>query len=151
VISNGGIAFIYSAGIVSGTDLLSGATVSVYNGGLVRGGLTLSGGKAVISGTVSAGQTIAFAGSGSFLGVDNVADFGATIGAFKAGDTLNLGAFVYSSTETRSFTEAASKTSGTLTVTDGGVSAHLTLLGNYTTSNFVLSKDATAGTDVKFT
>jgi len=41
-------------------------------------------------------------------------------------------------------------TSGTLTAVDGGLTAHLTLLGNYATSNFALSNDGHGGTFVKY-
>ena len=61
---------------------------------------------------------------------------------------FDLGGFAFSAGETRSFTEAGSLTSGTLTVVDGGQTANLTLLGNYVTSNFVLSNDWHGGTFV---
>jgi len=48
---------------------------------------------------------------------------------------------------TRSFTGAASHTSGTLTVTNG---ASLTLAGSYVTSNFAAGSDGAGGTCVKF-
>jgi autotransporter passenger strand-loop-strand repeat protein len=149
IINSGGLSFIMSAGTVSGGKLISGGSLVVSSGGIVQAGLTISGGTATISGTVGAGQTITFAGSGD-LALYNLPAFNATISGFSTGDMFDLGGFTYSASETRSFIEAASHTSGTLTVTDGGQSANLTLLGSYATSNFVLSNDLHGGTFVKF-
>jgi hypothetical protein len=44
------------------------------------------------------------------------------------------------------FTEASNHLSGTLTVTSGSETAHLTLLGQYSTANFTLSSDLHGGT-----
>ena len=73
-------------------------------------------------------------------------EFHATIGGFSAGDTFDLGGFAYDPGETLSFTEAASLASGTLSVVDGGLSAQLTLLGSYVTSDFALADDNRGGT-----
>jgi hypothetical protein len=124
--------------------------LTVSSGGVVAAGLTLSGGTANISGTAGAGQTITFAGSGGDLALNNLPGFGALIGGFSVGDEFDLGGFTFSAGETRSFTEAGSNTSGTLTVVDGGQTANLTLLGSYATSNFVLSNDFHGGTFVKY-
>jgi hypothetical protein len=59
---------------------------------------------------------------------------------------IDLGGYAYSTSETVSWTEAPSNTSGTLTVTDGAKVANLTLLGSYVTSNFDLSTDSQGGT-----
>ena len=48
------------------------------------------------------------------------------------------------------FSSNAGHTSGTLTVTDGGQVAKLTLLGNYVASDFALSDDHHSGTFVKY-
>jgi autotransporter passenger strand-loop-strand repeat protein len=149
IISAGGMAFIYSAGVISGTKLLSGATLTIAAGGILQAGLTLSGGTAVISGTVAGGQTVRFGGGGDLV-LDNLAGFGAVISGFATGAEIDLGGFGYSAGETRSFTEGAGNTSGTLTVIDGATSVQLTLLGNYVTSNFALSTDGSGGTAVKF-
>ena len=111
------------------------------------GGLTISGGTAVISGSVASGQTVNFAVPGGDLALANSSTFAAIISGFGAGDTIDLGGFVYSAgTETSSFAEAANNTSGTLTVVDGGIQAQLTLAGSYVTSNFTLATDSAGGT-----
>jgi hypothetical protein len=63
---------------------------------------------------------------------------------------LAYGTYLSGTGETWSFTEAASLTSGTLSVVDGVQSASLSLLGNYVTSDFALSNDKHGGTFVKF-
>ena len=149
-ISSGGLQFILSAGTVSGGTVISGATMTVSSGGIVAAGLTLSGGIAAISGSVAAGQTMNFAGTGGDLALYNLPAFAAVIGGFGSGDKIDLGTFAFGSGATQSFTEAASHTSGTLSVVNGASQAHLTLLGNYVTSNFALSNDGAGGTLVKF-
>jgi autotransporter passenger strand-loop-strand repeat protein len=148
IISAGGLAFISSGGTISGGKLISGATLTVSSGGYVSAGLTISAGTANLYGNVSAG--VNFAGSGGDLALYNLAAFHATIGGFSTGDMFDLGGFSYSSAETVSFTEAGSLTSGTLQVTDGGLTANLTLVGGYATSNFALSNDGHGGTFVKY-
>ncbi len=150
VISSGGLEFIQSAGIVSGTTIISGAKLTVSSGGLIQAGLTISGGTAIISGTMATGQKLAFAGSGGDLTLYNLGSFAAQISGFGTGDKFDLGGFAYGGSETRSFTEAASHTSGTLKVVDGAKSTSLTLLGSYVTSDFALSTDGAGGTFVKF-
>jgi hypothetical protein len=100
---------------------------------------------------MTSGQTLMFAGSGGDLALFDLPDFAAVIKGFGAGATIDLGGFAYGGGETRSFAEAASTTSGTLTVVDRGNQAHLTLLGSYVTSDFALASDSTGGTFVKFT
>jgi autotransporter passenger strand-loop-strand repeat protein len=145
IISSGGSLFVSSGGTVSASTL-RGGTLTVSSGGSVSGGLTISSGTANISGTVATGQTITFAGSGGDLALypGNLATFHATIGGFSTGDKFDLGGFAYSASETRSFAEYASHTSGLLTVTDGAEVAKLTLLGNNTSSDFALSNDSSS-------
>ena len=56
--------------------------MTVSSGGIVAAGLTLSGGTASISGSVAAGQTMAFAGTGGDLALYNLPGFSAVIGGF---------------------------------------------------------------------
>jgi hypothetical protein len=89
-------------------------------------------------------------GSGVDLALYNLPSFAAKIAGFDAGTTIDLGAFAYSATATSSFVEASSNTSGTLTITNGGSVASLTLDGRYVTTDFALSNDGTGNTFVKF-
>jgi hypothetical protein len=128
---------------------MAGGALVVSAGGAMAGGATISGGTVTLSGAAGSGQTITFVGSGGELVLDNLPAFAAQIaGLVNASQKLDLAGFAYSSGETRAWSEAASNTSGTLTVTDGGQTAQLTLLGVYTTSNFILSDDGAGGTIV---
>jgi hypothetical protein len=110
----------------------------------------MSGGTANISGSVAAGQTMNFVGTGGDLALFNLPAFAAAIGGFGNGDKIDLGSFAFSAATTRSFTEAPSHISGTLAVVNGASHANLMLLGSYVTSNFALSNDGAGGTLVKF-
>jgi hypothetical protein len=124
--------------------------LTVSSGGFVSGGLTISGGgTANISGGVAAGQDVLFSGAGD-LALSNLSNFHALIGGASTGDEFDLGGFAFGPGETFSYTEAANLLSGTLGVHDGGLTANLTLLGKYVTSDFALSTDGHGGSFVKF-
>jgi hypothetical protein len=59
---------------------------------------------------------------------------------------LDLRDIAFSSATTVSFAEAASNLSGTLTATDGVHTANITLLGQYTASQFTAASDGLGGT-----
>jgi hypothetical protein len=74
-----------------------------------------------------------------------VAGFKAGIAGLKTpGQQVDLGGFAYSSAETVAWSQSG--TSGTLTVTDGAQTAHLTLVGAYVKSDFHLATDGHGGT-----
>ncbi len=148
IVGSSGAGIVLSGGVASAATVGVGGTLTVSSGGSLTGGLTLSAGKAAINGTVMAGQTVTYAGTGGDLVLGATASFAASISGFTGTtDKIDLTFFTYNSaTETKSFTEAASKTSGTLTVASGGKTESLTLLGSYVTSNFVLSNDGSGGT-----
>jgi large repetitive protein len=92
---------------------------------------------------------VTFAGTGGDLALYNLAAFASTVSGFAAGDAIDLGGFGYSAGETETFVENSAHTQGLLTVTDRAQAANLTLLGNYTSSDFTLSNDGHGGTFVK--
>jgi hypothetical protein len=115
---------------------ISGGTVEVANGGAFSG---------------------AFQGAGSLV-LDASASFHGLVAGFGASDQIDLRdiAFVTATTKKGatthlSFTEAASATSGTLSVTDGVHTASIQLLGQYTASEFVAASDGHGGTLITFT
>jgi autotransporter passenger strand-loop-strand repeat protein len=160
MVSSGGVSVsgtvhgretVAAFGIDSATVIGSGGMVSVVSGGVVSGGLTLSGGTAVISGAVSAGQGRIFAGSGGTLALNNPAAFAATISGFVKGDVVDLYWYAYGSTSTSSYTSTG-PSSGKLRVTAGTTqAATLSFAGAYTISSFVLSSDGHGGTFIKHT
>jgi autotransporter passenger strand-loop-strand repeat protein len=143
---SGGNETVFSGGRVLRT-VLSGGTLTVSSGATILGGLTLHGGRAVISGTMAAGQTATFVGVSGVLELDNLAGFKAKIsGLSDPSDKIDLGGFTFSAGE--SVTWVQSGTSGTLGVTDGAKHATLTLIGSYTASSFHLTSDGHGGTFV---
>jgi autotransporter passenger strand-loop-strand repeat protein len=145
-----GNEFVSSGGEAYGDTVHRGGVLTVSSGGSVSGGLTLSGGgTAIISGSVAAGQVVLFSGAGD-LALSNLSNFHALIGGYSTGDEFDLGGFAHGSRETFLYTEAANLLSGRLGVHDGGLTANLTLQGNYVSSEFALSADGHGGTFVKF-
>ena len=87
-----------------------------------------------------AGGVLQLAASQSFEGL--IAGFASPRGVTEEIDLQDI-AFA---TATETFTEASVHLSGTLTVTDGTHTANLTLLGQYSTGDFSLSKESGTGT-----
>jgi autotransporter passenger strand-loop-strand repeat protein len=138
---------VSSGGTVDGATISSGGSLTVNAGGTLGGTTTLAGGTATISGAVASGATVAFSGSGTLALADPAGFAGEIAGMSNSTQKIDLTGFAYASaTETASWTEAGSLTSGTLTVTDGAQVAHLTILGDFVTSNFTLSTDGHSGT-----
>ncbi len=147
-VSSGGREWIASGGVTSSAVVDAGGREVVLAGGRVLGGLTLSGGTAVMSGAMAAEQTVSFVGAGGVLELANLPAFGAAIsGLTLPSQQIDLDGFVYhSATETVSWTQSGA--SGTLTVNDGAKIATLDLIGTYATSDFQLSSDGHGGTFV---
>ncbi|HEV2336969.1 MAG TPA: hypothetical protein VGS13_15800, partial [Stellaceae bacterium] len=147
VSGGGGTESVSAGGTASGTIVGSGGTEIVLSGGRASGGMINGGLFEVASGGTASG-TVTFA-SGGTLQLDAGATFPGAIKGFGKPDLLDRidlrGIPFGAGTTTKSFT-VASKTSGTLTVSGGGQSVHLTLLGAYTTSSFKLASDGQGGT-----
>jgi fibronectin-binding autotransporter adhesin len=160
-----GYQYVY--GTASGTTILSGghevvasggdatnATVSLGGGltvdatGEITGGLTIDGGAVSISGSAGAGQTVSFgANVWAVLGLDNLAGFQAAISGMSGpGQEVDLGGLAFSNAETATWSQTGN--SGTLTVSDGGQTAKLTLIGTYSSTDFHLATDGKGGTYV---
>ncbi len=139
---SGGVESVH--GTASGGTVDSGGTETVY--GKASGG-TINGGLIEVASGGSASGTVAFL-SGGTLQLEAGAGFTGTIKGFAIPDRIDLREIAFGAGTTRSFTEAAGNTSGTLTVTDGTHTVHLTFLGLYTTSSFKLSTDNHGGTRV---
>jgi hypothetical protein len=90
--------------------------------------------------------TVTYSGGGT-LQLDDSVHFGGLVAGFGKPDLLDLSDIAYHS-GTTSATWAQSGTSGTLTVTDGSHTAHLTLLGQYVAGQFIIATDGHGGTVV---
>lgn len=146
---NGGVETVQSGATVLFSTISSGGDLVVLSGGAVRGGLMIVGGDVEIRGLVASGAVVTFAGAGGDLALEDPTGFNGVIsGLSQPSQKIDLGGFAYGAGETASWTQAQGGVSGTLTVTDGADSIHLTLAGAYATSNFVLSDDGHGGTFV---
>jgi autotransporter passenger strand-loop-strand repeat protein len=139
---------VIDPGANAGGDTVEGELILDSGAQIGGAGLTLVGGEAIIGGSVnSAGTVIGFSGSGGDLVIDDVGAFNGVISGFStSGQKIDLGGYTFSAGETVTWTEAASNLSGVLTVSGAGMTANLTLLGDYATSNFSLSDDGIGGT-----
>lgn len=70
--------------------------------------------------------------------------------SLSSGGTIGLAALAFNSSETISFTEIRAGTQGTVTVSSGGRSVSITLLGQYAAAGFRLSEDKTGGTAITY-
>jgi hypothetical protein len=109
----------------------------------VGGGATLE-----LGGPVAADQTVKFKSGGGTLEIDHLSGFHGAVGAFGAGDTIDLRGLTFAGGETVGY--SGSTTSGVLTVTSGTQTAKVALLGQYAAANFVTSSDGQGGTDITF-
>ncbi|WP_342711236.1 hypothetical protein AAFG13_04430 [Bradyrhizobium sp. B124] len=101
-----------------------------------------SGSTLELTGTSNA--TVAFQGSTGTLKLDNSASFAGTVAGMTGSDAIDFANINFANVHTPSF--SGDSTHGTLTVTDGTVTASIVLLGNYMASTFTTSSDGHGGT-----
>lgn len=136
--NNGGVS------ITSDTETLAGAVSGA-------GSFSLSTANLGFDSTVSVGQTINETGLDG-LKLKLAQDFAATINGFgNSGnaDTIDATNFAFSGTK-YNFVENSADTGGTLTLTDGSLTANILMTGLYSKSNFTLGHDSGTGTLVTF-
>jgi hypothetical protein len=130
-----------SISITTDTEELAGAV-----GG--KGSFSLNGANLRFDSSVSAEQTINESGADG-LTLKQAQNFAATITGFGSGDTIDAANFLLSGT-TFDFVENSGGTGGTLTLTDGSLTANIQMSGKYSKSDFALALDHGTGTLVKF-
>jgi hypothetical protein len=89
---------------------------------------------------------VTFAGTTGTLQLDNSAGFTGTVAGMTGQDTLDLRDINFASIQQPVFSGTSS--GGTLSVTDGNITAKIALLSNYMASTFVASSDGHGGTFV---
>jgi autotransporter passenger strand-loop-strand repeat protein len=142
---SGGTLDVLAGGTDGGTVIRSGGYEYVASGG-TENGIKIKGGTLELaSGSIAGPRPIRFTNGGT-LELDSSVTFGGKISGFGVPDNLDLADIAYGSDTSLSFTEDSNDPSGTLTVTDGAHTAELTLLGQYTTSQFTLASDGHGGT-----
>ncbi|MGC2415407.1 MAG: hypothetical protein WA459_22260, partial [Stellaceae bacterium] len=144
---SGGNEVVSAGGTASGTIVDNGGAETVHgraSGGTINGGLV----EVASGGTASGTVTIA---SGGTLQLDALTGFTGAIKGFTGPnppDRIDLRAIAFTLGATTERFAQTTSSSGTLTVTSGTHTVHLTLLGVYTTSNFKLAIDGNGGTFV---
>jgi len=159
----GGVEYALSGGVASATTI-NGGNEQILSGGSAVGAMVDGGGFLVVSaggtldapviggatveiqsGGLTTANPITYAG-GAALILDASANFSGTIVGFTDGDFLDLKDIAFGSSTSMSFVEAANNVSGTLTVTDGTHTAHITLVGHYSPTQFTSASDQHSGT-----
>ncbi|WP_461314829.1 AIDA repeat-containing protein [Bradyrhizobium embrapense] len=108
-----------------------------------------SGNATIAAGTTlelpgASSATVAFQGATGTLKLDNSASFAGTVAGMTGADAIDFANISFANVHTPTFNGTSS--SGTLTVTDGTVTASIVLLGNYMASTFTTSSDGHGGT-----
>jgi hypothetical protein len=102
-----------------------------------------------LRGSIGSGQSIAFSGAGGKLLIDDPTQFAAGVSGFAKGDSLDLTNIGFGSATKLSY--SGSSTEGTLTVTNGALTASILLFGQYVASGFADATDTRSGTLVTYT
>jgi autotransporter passenger strand-loop-strand repeat protein len=153
-VNNGGLQVVSAGGIASGDFVNSGGTEYIASGGFASG-TTISGGVAeVASGAVTSGSLFTFALSGGgTLQLDDSQHFASTglVAGFGLPDQIDFRDIPFisggSGATTVNYTSGdAGNTSGTLTVSGGGHTASIELLGQYMAQQFHVTPDGHGGT-----
>ena len=131
-----GVANAGTLGVTAGTFTVSGVVTGA-------GAATIGGGTLRMSGTFN--QKVTFTGATGVLDLAHSMTYTAGITGFsKTGGTqLDLRDIGFVSAGEATY--SGNTTTGTLTVTDGTHTAHITLRGNYTTSSFIAASDGHGG------
>ena len=126
--------------VTKGTLELAGMVFGTGGSFKITGGSTLE-----VDAALPNTQALTFGTGGGTLVLNDAAEYGATIAGFGAHTEIDLTGFLFSGKPKASFTEAASKKQGVLTVTDGAQSVKVTLFGQYVAAGFHLASDGGLG------
>ncbi|MDQ2859650.1 MAG: hypothetical protein M3T55_02775, partial [Pseudomonadota bacterium] len=154
LIANAGlIEATRAGGVVIDSVLLSSGLIEAAGGMLTvnarvigLGQAAIAAGALIFNGAFS--QNVTFSGTSGFLELAQSQGYGGSIAGFSktGGTSLDLRDIAFKSAGEATFSGTAS--SGTLTVTDGTHTAHITLIGDYLGSTFTASSDGHGGTTV---
>jgi autotransporter passenger strand-loop-strand repeat protein len=146
--SNGEKLLVKKDGMVSATVVDKGGTLTVSSGGTAEA-TQIQGGIEVVSsgGTIDGRQIFT---SGGQLTVKAAKSVAFSTGGFTGADKINLDGFAFNASETKSFHGNGAGTGGTLTLTDGALTATVTLFGQYIANGFHLTRDAAGGTAITY-
>jgi autotransporter passenger strand-loop-strand repeat protein len=146
-IKAGGTEIVAAGGSVNNVTVSGGVSITVSSGGTI-GDSTIAGGtERVLSGGVVSGL-VTFGAHGKLAIEGQPA--GLQVSGFKTGNVLDLASFAHKAGEKLTFTENAAKTKGMLTITDGALTATITLFGQYAAAGFRLAGDGAGGTAITY-
>ena len=146
VIGAGGTIYLYQNGVLNAASptIANGGRIVVSSGGSIAGAPLIDGGTLELGGGTVTGGGIAFVGVGGRLQINNNTMPTNTISGFDQDDTIDLRGLAYNSANTVAFDAGT----GTLTVSGGGVTDTLTLVGIATGAQFGLANDGVGFTAV---
>jgi hypothetical protein len=146
-----GIAALNVSGMTTNNGSISINTDTETLAGAVdgKGSFSLYAVNLLFDSSVSAGQTIVETGKDK-IRLKQAQSFAATISGFAAGDTIDAANFLAPPATKFNFVENSGGTGGTLTLTDGSLTANILMMGKYSKSDFTLAPDSGSGTLVKF-
>ncbi|HEV8679644.1 MAG TPA: hypothetical protein VGQ90_09740 [Stellaceae bacterium] len=137
----GGILTVAAGGLASATTVSATGQMTVTSGGFAVDATIAGGWLDLDVGAVVSGS-IAFAGTGSTLEIDDATMPTNTITGFSSGDMIDLRALAWSPTNSASFNPVTNS----LTVTGGGTTDILTLTGVPAGTRFAVTSDGLGGT-----
>ena len=144
--NNIGHGFLYSNGVYTPIDDPSGN--NSFAAGINDQGVVVG---SYYNGGPGQGFIANVGASDSVLKLDDAPQYTGSISGFALGDSIDLNDINFTNLEPLKFTSNKTNTGGTLTVTDGTVTAHLALLGQYLAAGFQDAKDAGTGTVITYT
>jgi hypothetical protein len=139
-------------GSTTGLTIADNGAAAVLAGATINGTTISSGTLDILSGAViGSGASLSFApgGAGSLLILNGATHFGGLVAGFSGTAEMDLTSVPYSAAVTTfgwSQTTTGAGASGTLTVSEAGTAANITLLGQYAQANFAVSNGPVGGT-----
>jgi hypothetical protein len=91
---------------------------------------------------------VTFTGTTGALWLDQPSTFTGKVSGFGAQNVIDLSGIPFNAQTTLGYSANSNKTGGTLSITDGALSAKIALLGNYMASSFAVASDNHGGTMV---
>jgi autotransporter passenger strand-loop-strand repeat protein len=144
VVNDGGVLNILSGDTAFGVTVNNGGYVDVKTGGAIDSATIAGGTLEIATGGLTGSAAVTFAGGGDLI-LDDAIDFDGLVAGFKKPDSIDLVDIPFNKSKTMDKWKQHGA-SGTLTVTEGGHVADVTLLGNYATADFHLENDGVGGT-----
>ncbi|WP_369722030.1 Ig-like domain-containing protein [Bradyrhizobium sp. LLZ17] len=146
---SGGLV-IESAVANSGLLWANGGTVTAQAEVTGSGTAEISGTGTMEFGAASSANVIFDATATGHLILDDAFHFTGTVGGLAANDDIDLKGFAFGAGTTVTFAENQAGSGGTLTVSDGGHTANIVLLGQYDPTGFNEKADTTTGTVISY-